>query len=468
MSERRKGRNPDVERRLDRMLAVEGVDRMRTGARLITLSFAAIGPLLVLLTGWPDALYYWALLLVFIGSVWLQYHAVRRLPEADWPEYAFPVVNFSLLTFVLVVPNPMSEFAAYEFAPSLMMRFGNVLYIFLILSTLALSFSPRSVLWGGLVAVATWSLGRLWVVTRPGVEIFAPAEGGYEPENAAATFLEATHPRYVDPGVWVQEVVLILMISAILAQVVRGSRRLLVRRASEERRGANLARYLPAQMAERMAASDRPFFEDREAEAVVLFTDIVGFTRLAESHGPRETVALLRDIHRIVGDEVFRADGVLDKFIGDGAMATFGIARPDTREARALSCVEGILARMAEFNRARAARGDDPIRLSLGLHRGAVTVGDVGGAGRLEMAVLGDAVNVASRLEALTRQLDCAALASDTVISGAGGPPPGWSRQGEIALRGREEQVVAWRREANADDPAGSLTRASAPAAPPA
>ncbi|MEO1688529.1 MAG: adenylate/guanylate cyclase domain-containing protein [Pseudomonadota bacterium] len=446
-----------VEQRLDRLLAAEGVKRMRMAAMATTAAFVVIGPLLTLLTGWPDAIYYWALLLGFIAFVWMQYGAVMRWPDATWPDYAFPAANFAMLGVVLAVPNPLSDFADYQYAPSMMMRFGNVLYFFLILSTLALSFSPGVVLWGGLCAAVAWSVARLWTISQPGIELLDESAPDFARLTIEEAFLEATHPRYVDMGIWIQEVVMICIIAAVLSQVVRGSRRLLLRNALEERRGANLARYLPAQMAERMADTDEPFLEDREAEAVVLFTDIVGFTRWAEAHGPKQTVALLREVHGLVAQEVFRADGVLDKFIGDGAMATFGLARADAPEARALACVDGILRRMAALNRARATRGEAPVRLSLGLHRGPVTVGDVGAAERLEMAVLGDAVNLASRLESMTRPLGCAAIASEAVMTGAGGAPAGWRRHGEAVVRGRENPVTIWTRAADPDDPAAAV-----------
>ncbi|MEM6439731.1 MAG: adenylate/guanylate cyclase domain-containing protein [Pseudomonadota bacterium] len=449
----------DLERgaadRLERMLASEEVERMRNAAAAITGSFLVIGPLLVLLTGWPDAAYYHALILLFIGSVWLQYAVTLRRPDLVAPDYLFPAVNCALLSFVLAYPNPFSDFAGSTYAPSVMMRFGNSIYFVLILASLAFSFSPRVVLWGGVCAVGFWSLARWWVISQPGIELYlgddaeAIAAGGYDGVLEAAY-----HPRYVDPGLWMQEVVVILLLAGVLAMIVRGSRRLVLRRAAEERRGANLARYLPARMAERMAEADEPFLEDREAEVAVLFTDIVGFTGWAEAHSPDEVVALLREVHGFVAEEVFRADGVLDKFIGDGAMATFGVARTEAPARRALDCAEAVLARARDLNRERAARGEGPVRLSVGAHLGPVTIGDVGAAGRMELAVVGDAVNVASRLEALNRSLGSGAVVSDALMRSAGGPAPGWTAQGETALAGREGTVSVWTRPLETDDPA--------------
>ena len=227
-------------------------------------------------------------------------------------------------------------------------------------------------------------------------------------------------------------------------------------------RGAvRLARYLPAALAERMAEADAPFGGDRRAVAAILFTDVVGFTGWAEGRDPAEVAGLLREVHGAVADQVFRAGGVLDKFIGDGAMASFGLApqdpaAPDPADlaARALGCAEAILSAVEGLNRRRAAAGQDPVRLSVGLHLGPVVVGDVGAEGRMELATVGDAVNVASRIEALTRVLGCAACASGAVIEALPGdaPPPGWRfaarpcRSGPEAFRASSRRGRADRR----------------------
>ena len=446
------------EGRLERILEAEGVARMRLTAVAVTAALAAIAPAVALATGMPEALYYHALSLLFAASVWGQYLLARR-GAPQWTSYAVVAANFALMTVMLVVPNPFSALADYEFGPSVMLRSGNVVYMFVLLAALAFSFSPRVVIWGGVCAATFWSLARLWVATRPGMVV----SDGRLPEGmeAAEALERMARPDFMDVGIWVQEVVAILVVAGILALVVRGSGRMLRRQAALERRQANLARYVPAQMAERMAEADVPFAADRETVAAVLFTDIVGFTGWAETRSSGEVMTLLRDVHGMVAEEVFRAGGVLDKFIGDGTMATFGaaadLAGPDgAREAarRALDCAEALLAASAKYNRERAGRGEDPMRLSVGLHVGPVLVGDVGAAGRMELSVVGDAVNVASRLEAATRLLKAGAATSGAVIAAAGGAPKGWRPRGPLHLPGRHESVAVWTLDHAEDDPA--------------
>jgi adenylate cyclase len=142
---------------------------------------------------------------------------------------------------------------------------------------------------------------------------------------------------------------------------------------------------------------------------------------------------------------VFAHGGVLDKFIGDGAMATFGAAHPAPDDAaRAVACVGAILAEVADWNHGRMRRDEPPVGISIGLHYGPVVVGDVGSARRMELAVIGDTVNVASRIEQLTRVLGAPAAISQEAIDAAGGAPPGAVRVGPHKVHGRERPVTLW------------------------
>lgn len=446
--------------RLERAIEAAALDRLRLIAVGVTAALGVIAAVVALTAGLPDALYYHALMLLFVASVWGQYALARRRGLVRWHPYAFAAFNFALMAFTLGWPNPFSELAEHPNAEQLMLRFGNFVYFFVLLAALALTFSPALVLWGGLCGAAAWSALHLWVARRPEtiVEIYPEDAGGVR--AVIDRFLD---PAHLDVGIWVQEVAALLITSGLLALAVQGSRDLVTRQAALERRGAALARYVPASVAERMAETDEPFLEDRAPPAAVLFTDVVGFTGWAEERSPEAVMRLLRGVHALVAEEVFRAGGVLDKFIGDGAMATFGVAPGRVGEdgldgaaaaRRALACAEGVLARAAAFNAERAERGEDVVRLSVGVHFGPVLVGDVGGAGRMELSVVGDTVNVASRLEALTRPLGAGAAASDAVMEAAGGAPGGWRERGRRVLAGRHGGVVVWTLEHRPDDPA--------------
>ena len=114
---------------------------------------------------------------------------------------------------------------------------------------------------------------------------------------------------------------------------------------------------------------------------------------------------------------MFAHNGTLDKYIGDALMATFGTPDPGRDDAtRALRCARAMLASLAEWTRERAAHGEEPVRIGIGVHYGPVVLGNVGGERRLEFTVIGDTVNIAARLEALTRIQDVALIISAPLV----------------------------------------------------
>ncbi len=169
---------------------------------------------------------------------------------------------------------------------------------------------------------------------------------------------------------------------------------------AEAKRRAHLHRFLsPAlvRQVEKGELSLEPGGTSREV--TVLFSDIRGFTALSERMGPQGTVAMLNEYFGAMVDMVFEHGGVLDKFIGDAILAMWGapVAQPDDA-ARALACAGAMQRRLAGLNEQRVARGDDAIGAGIGLNTGEAVVGNIGSPRRLEYTVIGDAVNVASRL----------------------------------------------------------------------
>jgi adenylate cyclase len=131
------------------------------------------------------------------------------------------------------------------------------------------------------------------------------------------------------------------------------------RRSRLERQRSNLARYFPPAVVDRLAASDRPAGLDRTQDAVVMFVDIVGFTRLSEAMTPSDAMALLRRFHTEVEHVVFAHGGMVDKFLGDGAMACFGVPDPSPTAA-----ADAIAAALALLDTLAAA---PPPRLRVGI-----------------------------------------------------------------------------------------------------
>jgi class 3 adenylate cyclase len=184
----------------------------------------------------------------------------------------------------------------------------------------------------------------------------------------------------------------------------------------------------------------------------VLFVDIIGFTRVSASLSGVRTMALLREYLAIFEDAVFANGGTLDKFLGDGLMATFGTPKTgpdDATNAVRCACLMG--EKIVAWNGKRIAAGLQPLRIGIGLHHGEVVLGDIGGERRVEFAVIGDTVNVANRIEAMTRQLDIAILASQEVIDAVRREYhpellADFEDFGLHSLRGREGKIRLWGR----------------------
>jgi adenylate cyclase len=190
----------------------------------------------------------------------------------------------------------------------------------------------------------------------------------------------------------------------------------------------------------------------RAQPVAVLFADIAGFTRVAEREAPERVIALLRGLYTRLEAAVFEHHGTLDKYLGDGIMATFGTPEAGPDDAgNALAAARAMLASIDAWNQGRAAQGEPPVRLSIGIHYGNVVLGDVGSARRLEFAVIGDVVNVASRLEGVSRRLATRLVVSDALVEAvraAGGRPAtalaGLERAAPETLRGRDAPVALW------------------------
>jgi adenylate cyclase len=135
-------------------------------------------------------------------------------------------------------------------------------------------------------------------------------------------------------------------------------------------------------------------------EVTVLFCDIRGFTPLSERLSPEDVVALLNEFYTLMIETTFKHDGTLDKFLGDAVMSIFGapIAHPD-HAARAVRTAVAMQAGVVALNEKRAAEGKEPIQVGVGVSAGEVVAGTVGTEERMEYTVIGDSVNLASRLE---------------------------------------------------------------------
>ncbi|MDH3595058.1 MAG: adenylate/guanylate cyclase domain-containing protein [Rhodospirillales bacterium] len=202
------------------------------------------------------------------------------------------------------------------------------------------------------------------------------------------------------------------------------------------------------------------YLKGDEREVAVLFADLRGFTALSEDKLPYDIVFLLNRYFAAMGTAVEEAGGRIDKFIGDGVMALFGIERGVGQGCRnALEAARRMAERLAELNAALESELARPLRIGIGIHAGPVIVGEMGYGRATALTAIGDVVNTASRLEALTKELDVQLVLSAPVAAHAGLDPAAFPRR-EIALRGRSGALAV-----HMVVDARALSPASAPAA---
>jgi adenylate cyclase len=212
----------------------------------------------------------------------------------------------------------------------------------------------------------------------------------------------------------------------------------------------NLARYQSPLLAEFLAEQENPSFDQRAQEAAVMFVDVAAFTRRAERLGPTATVTFLRELHGRIERSALANRGVIEQFMGDGAMIIFGLPEPKPDDAaRALAASQHLLDILADWNLDLEAAGHEPVRLRVGLHYGPVIAALLGGERQGQITVAGDTVNVASRLQEMGKEHKAAIVASAEFVAsvhkaGRDDMLTGMRRLADQQVRGRNEAIDLW------------------------
>ncbi len=422
--------------------------RLATYARLVALGIIAVW--LVAAQREISVVYYLGIVAVFAVLAFIQLGASGG-PGRAWVKYVFTALEMALLAAVLVHPNPLASYMA-DIPPAMLVRGQNFLYFFVLLALTALSLSPAYVLWSGVAAAAAWCGGVFWVVMQPGtvtVGSFAEYRSMTLADRAAALF----DPDFVDIVVLQQQIVLLLVVAGLIALAAGRARRVVERQAILERERASLARYFSPNIVDQLTQADNPLGAVRRQDIAVLFCDLVGFTGMAATEPPERVVGFLREHYARLEEAVFACGGTIDCYFGDAMMATFGTPNPGTNDAtRALQCGRDILERLETWNRERAERREPAVRAGIGIHYGPVVLGNIGGERRLEFTAIGDTVNIAKRLESLTRDVGSALAVSGALVEqirreNKDEAPPeleGLSEATPVVLRGRAVETVVW------------------------
>jgi adenylate cyclase len=210
------------------------------------------------------------------------------------------------------------------------------------------------------------------------------------------------------------------------------------------RRDIDVVPLLPAAAQARDGFRKQQFQQGSEQEIAILFGDLRAFTRFSENKLPYDVVFVINQYFRRMGDAVEGAGGRVDKFIGDGVMALFGVESGAMQGCRqALAAAAAMAEALAELNRLLEKDLGEGLRMGIGIHAGPSVVGEMGYRNAISVTAIGDAVNTASRLEAASKEFKCQLVVSEAVAAMAGVDLSAFPRH-ELSVRGRMEPLIVY------------------------
>ncbi|MHA1538267.1 MAG: adenylate/guanylate cyclase domain-containing protein [Alphaproteobacteria bacterium] len=290
----------------------------------------------------------------------------------------------------------------YNQPPSFYLKAPTFLYVFIFIALRALRFEARYILLAGLVSAAGWALMIAYVIYS-------------QPQDPMITrnYITYLTSNSLLLGAEFDKIASILVVTAILAVAVHRGRRLLVQSVVEHAAARDLSRFFAPEIAERITTSEHIIQagEGEARDAGILMVDIRGFTRLAQKIPAREVIQLLAEYQARMVPVIQSHGGSVDKFLGDGILATFGAASAsETYAADALRAAGAVLAAAGSWAEEQKKAGHTPLRIGASVATGRVVSGAVGDASRLEYTVIGDAVNLAAKLDKHSKIEKCRGL----------------------------------------------------------
>ncbi len=327
---------------------------------------------------WAIGIY---LLLTVVRLIWA---SRARLPT--WSLFMSIVFDVALLMVLI-----WSFHLKYCQPASFYLKAPTMLYVFIFIALRALRFDFRWVALAGLMAAAGWGALILYVIN-------------VDPTDTMITknYVDYLTSNSILLGAEFDKIVSILVVTAILAVALQRAYGLLVRSVAEQTAAQDLSRFFAPEVAARIKGSDQAITagSGELREAAILNLDLRGFTKLAETLPPDRVMGLLAQYQSLMVPVIQKHGGSIDKFLGDGIMATFGASAPsETYAADALRACTEALEVAAAWRRDCQTRGEPCPEVNAAVATGRILFGAVGDETRLEYTVIGDAVNLSAKLE---------------------------------------------------------------------
>ena len=359
-------------------------------------------------------------LAVYLAFTLLRLFLAHRHGLPVWLRYLSIVIDMSLLLGLI-----WSFHLQYHQPPSFYLKSPTLLYVFIFIALRTLNFESRKVLTAGLVAVFGWILLVAYVIM-------------VDPRD---TMITHDYVRYMTSnsvliGAEIDKVIAILIVTGILAFAIMRNRRLLTFAVTESETNQDLARFVPEEVATLIKASEEgvQLGVGEPREVTMLFLDLEGFTSLSERLAPEQLVRTLNAFYAAAAEPVARYGGVIDQFQGDAILATFNA--PRLTQDHAANAVQAAMEIQALLKTKTFGDGLT-LRARIGINTGVVIYGSIGTPDRMGYTVIGDEVNVASRLEALNKEYGTAIIVSEQTRDLAGPDRFAFELLDEALVRGR-------------------------------
>lgn len=336
-------------------------------------------------------------LFAYFGFTLLRLVLARALTLPPWFLALSVIADMALLMFLI-----WSFHIQYGQPASFYLKAPTLLYVFIFIALRALRFEATYVLLAGASAAAGWMI-------LLGYAVFW--ENGMT--DITRDYVEFTMSHKILLGAEFDKVISIIVVTLVLALALVRARRLLVHSVTQATAAAELSRFFSPEIA-RQITQAKNWIEPGHGEtrhAAILHCDLQGFTKLSSGHPPDDVIRLLSEYEARMVPVIQRRGGSIDKFIGDGILASFGAAvATDCFAADCLRAVEDLMDESAQWRQDREQAGKSALTVRITAAAGDVIFGAVGDASRLEYTVIGDPVNLAAKLDDHAKKLDETAL----------------------------------------------------------